>query len=82
MISYLEGKIIFKGEKFIILDVRGVGYKVYLSQKSLFKIPKIGKSLKLFCFLDARQNIFDLYGFLNFEELKFFKFLGRLCSIF
>lgn len=81
MISYLNGKIIFKGEKFIILDVGGVGYKVFLSEKALLKIPKIGKSLKVFCFLDVRQNILDLYGFLNFEELKFFKFLNDIPSI-
>ena len=81
MISYLRGKIIFKGEKFIILDVGGVGYKVFLSKKTLLKIPKIGQSLKLFCFLNVRQNILDLYGFLNFEELKFFEFLDDIPSI-
>jgi len=81
MISHLKGKIIFKGEKFIILDVRGVGYKIFLSQKTLSKIPKIGKSLKLFCFLDVRQSILDLYGFLNFKELKFFEFLNEIPSI-
>lgn len=81
MISYLEGKIIFKEEKFIILDVGGVGYKVFLSKKTLLKIPKIGESLKLFCLLDVRQNILDLYGFLSFEELKFFEFLDEIPSI-
>ena len=45
MISYLEGNIIFKGEKFIILDVNGVGYKVFLSQKVLHKISQKDKEL-------------------------------------
>jgi Holliday junction DNA helicase RuvA len=40
MISYLAGKIIFKGEKFIILDVKGVGFKIFLAQKVLNKIPQ------------------------------------------
>jgi len=40
MISYLRGQVIFRGEKFIILDVNGVGYKVFLSQKTLNKIPQ------------------------------------------
>lgn len=43
MISHLEGKIIFKGEKFIILNVNGVGYKVFLSQKVLYKISQKDK---------------------------------------
>ncbi len=45
MISYLEGKIILKTEKFIILDVNGVGYKVFLSKRTLSKLPEIGKNL-------------------------------------
>lgn len=81
MISHLRGEIIFKGEKFIILDIGGVGYKIFLSQKTLLKIPKIGKSLKLFCFLDVRRNILDLYGFLSFKELNFFEFLNEIPSI-
>lgn len=81
MISHLEGKIIFKEEKFIILDVGGVGYKIFLSQKTLSKIPKIGKSLKLFCSLDIRRNTLDLYGFLNLKELEFFNFLNNIPSI-
>ena len=45
MISYLQGKIILKKEKFIILDVNGVGYKVFLSQKTLSKIPEVGQNI-------------------------------------
>jgi len=81
MISYLYGKIIFKNEKFIILDVNGVGYKVFLSQKTLSKIPQAGEGLKVFCFLDVRQNILDLYGFLEVGELEFFELLDTVPGI-
>ena len=81
MISYLKGKIIFKREKFIILDVKGVGYKVFLSKETLSKIPEIKESLKVFCYLDSRRNNLDLYGFLKSEELEFFQFLKDIPSI-
>ncbi len=81
MISYLEGKVIFKGEKFIILDVKGVGYKVFLSQKVLHKIPQKDGSLKLFCYLNVKENALDLYGFSNREELEFFETLIDIRSI-
>jgi len=81
MISYLKGEIIFKGEKFTILDVRGVGYKVFLSKETLSKIPEIKESLKVFCYLDSGRNNLDLYGFLKYEELEFFQFLKDIPSI-
>jgi Holliday junction DNA helicase RuvA len=81
MIAYLEGKIILKKERFIILNVNGVGYKVFLSQKTLTKIPQEEKNLKLFCFLNIRENLQDLYGFLSFEELEFFNLLNGIHSI-
>jgi len=81
MISFLKGKIIFKGEKFIILNVNGVGYKIFLSQKALNKIPQKGQNLKLFCHLNVRENALDLYGFLDQKELESFEILIDLPSI-
>ncbi len=80
MISYLNGKIIIKKDKFIILDVNGVGYKVFLSKKTLAKLPEI-KTLKLFCFLNVKENILDLYGFLNHKELEFFEILDNIRGV-
>lgn len=81
MISYLEGKIILKKEKFIVLDVNGVGYKVFLSQKTTSKLPEIGQNLKLFCFLNVRENSLDLYGFLDIKELEFFEVLEDIRGV-
>ncbi len=73
MISYLEGKILFKKEKYIILLVNSTGYKVFLSQKTLSKIPEKDKDLKIFTFLSVRENSWELYGFLEEKELKLFE---------
>lgn len=81
MISYLSGKIIFKKEKFIILDVGGVGYKVFLSKKTFSKIPEIGTNLKVFCFLDVKENSLNLYGFLDAGELEFFEVLDGIRGV-
>ena len=81
MISYLEGKIIIKKEKFIVLNVNGVGYRVFLSKKAISMIPEIGGPVKLFCFLNVRETAMDLYGFLGQEELEFFELLGSIRGI-
>lgn len=80
MISYLSGKIILKKDKFIVLDVNGVGYKVFLSKKTFSKIPEIGE-LKVFCFLDVKETSLNLYGFLDAEELEFFEVLDNIRGV-
>lgn len=75
MISFLEGKIILKKEKFIILEVNGVGYKVFLSRQTLLRLPEIGENLKLFTYQNVKEEALDLYGFLAYEGLEFFETL-------
>lgn len=81
MINYLQGKVILKKEKYIVLDVNSVGYKVFLSHKSLSKIPEIGQNLKLFCYLNVRENALDLYGFFEEKELEFFEIINDIRGI-
>ncbi len=81
MISYLQGKIIIKKGKFIVLDVNGVGYKVFVSKKTFSKLPEMGKILEVFCFLNVRENALDLYGFLGQGELEFFEILENIRGV-
>jgi len=81
MIASLKGKIELKTEKFIILDVNGVGYKIFCSASALKKI-KVGKEeSKFFIHLYPRENLLDLYGFFSFEELEFFENLISVSGI-
>jgi Holliday junction DNA helicase RuvA len=75
MISYLSGKIILKKDKFIILEVAGIGYKVFLSRQTLLTLPEIGENLKLFIYQNVKEDKSDLYGFLGYEGLEFFEAL-------
>ncbi len=75
MISYLNGKILLKRDKFIILEVNNIGYKVFLSRQTLLKLPETGDNIKLFCFHNIKENASDLYGFLTYDELDFFEVL-------
>ena len=81
MISSLQGKIILKREKFIILEVSGMGFEISLSKKSLDKIPQTGGNLNLFCYLDVGERSLKLYGFLNYEELELFKLLRSISGV-
>jgi len=75
MISYLNGRIILKKDKFIILEVSGVGYKVFLSRQTLSTLSENADNLKVFCFQNVKEDALDLYGFLTYDELDFFEVL-------
>src|SRR3989344_5853470 len=81
MISYLHGNIILKKDKFIIVEIGGLGYKVFLSRQSLLKLPEIGGDIKLFCFQNVKEDVLDLYGFLTYDELDFFEVLMEIRGV-
>lgn len=81
MIASLQGKVIFKREKFIILEVSEIGFEIFLSKRTIAKIPQIGQNLKLFCYLDIGERSLKLYGFLIYEELELFRLLRNISGV-
>lgn len=81
MISYVNGKIILKKDRFVVIEVSNVGYKVFLSQKTLSNLPQTPDNIKLFCFHNIKEEASDLYGFLNYDELEFFEILNDIRGV-
>jgi len=75
MISYLEGTVIFKGERFAVVSAGGVGYKVHLAPETLRSISPQGEAIKLWTHLHVRETDMELYGFLSYAEMQFFEVL-------
>src|SRR3989344_6587276 len=81
MLGYLEGKIAFRGERYVIVDVAGVGYKVFVNAGTLKKAgsPSFAKAsegkAKLWTHLYQREDALELYGFLTRAELELFETL-------
>lgn len=71
MLSYLKGKIIYKGDHFAILETGGVGFQVFLPASYLLKY-KTGELIEVFTHEYLREDSRELYGFGTMEELKFF----------
>ena len=74
MIGYIKGKIEVKTKDYVISDVNGVGYKIFMSDKSINSIEK-GNEVKIYTFMKVREDDISLYGFLNNEELVTFELL-------
>ncbi len=76
MISFLRGKIILEKPGFVVLDVGGVGYKVFTDLKvqiSNLKIKEESGIIELFIYENIREDADDFYGFRTFEELELFE---------
>ena len=81
MIGFIEGKIEHATDKYVLVGVNGVGYKVYISTNVFKNLPKIGNEVKLFTHLHVREDILDLYGFLDQKDLEFFEMLISISGI-
>ena len=81
MIGSIRGKIIFKTSKFLIVETAGVGYKINVSPDTLSKLKKINEDILLWIHTHVREDILDLYGFLNRQELEFFEMLINVSGI-
>jgi len=82
MIAQLAGNLIFTAGNYIVLDVTGVGYKIYVSLDTLSVLAKQrGKEVRLWTHLAVRETSMDLYGFLDQPELEFFEMLIGISGI-
>ena len=80
MISYIEGKIIKKLQRAVIVLVGGVGYKVFMPAVSLNKL-NIGEEGSFFTHLNVKEDALDLYGFGSGAELEMFELLISISGV-
>lgn len=80
MIYSLKGVIQDKGEGYIVLDVGGIGYRIYVT-KSVENSSKEGEKKFLFTHQHVREDILDLFGFEDKEELMLFSMLLSISGV-
>jgi len=80
MFGSIKGKIIFKNDKFVIVETGGLGYKISVSPDTLSKIAQESE-IFIWTHLHVREDALDLYGFLEHPELEFFEMLINVSGI-
>lgn len=82
MIGNLTGKAVYHDLKYIILDVHGVGYKVFGTPDVLLKAHEAKDTeITLWTHLVVKDDALDLYGFISRSELSFFELLITVSGI-
>ncbi len=80
MIGYLSGVIIALTEKNIIIDVQGVGYKVFVTPSFLSGMS-VGLVVSLWIYTAVREDTLDLFGFENASTQEIFELLINVSGI-
>lgn len=81
MIAQLSGELALTGDRWVIIDVHGVGYRVQVTQPALQQLAGAGGTVKLFTHMAVREDAVILYGFLHPSELEMFRILISVTGI-
>lgn len=75
MLAYIKGKLEMKMTGYIVIDVGGLGYKVFMSDVGIEKLGNIGETVKVHTYYKVREDDISIFGFNTLEELKMFELL-------
>jgi Holliday junction DNA helicase RuvA len=81
MIGYLQGQLITKQSLELLVDVNGVGYEVYVSMNTTYKLPEVGQVVALYTHLIVREDAQILYGFYDQQERALFRKLIKVNGV-
>ncbi|WP_372995781.1 Holliday junction branch migration protein RuvA [Lutispora sp.] len=80
MFDYLNGIVVESGEDYIVIDIGGIGYRVFTSSNTISNIKENNKE-KIFTHLHVKENDLVLYGFSSKNELEIFKLLLSVTGV-
>ncbi|WP_299153229.1 Holliday junction branch migration protein RuvA [uncultured Tateyamaria sp.] len=75
MIGKLTGRIDYRAADHVLIDVRGVGYLVYCSERTMAGLAGVGQPCALFTDLVVREDLMQLFGFPTLAEKEWHRLL-------
>ena len=81
MFAYIKGSLEVKTNGYIVIDVNGIGYKIFMSETAINKLGAIGEIIKIHTYVRVREDDISIYGFNTNEELRMFELLLSVSGI-
>ena len=81
MIARLRGRLLEKAPEQIVVDAGGVGYQLFVSLNSFYRLPNPGVEVDLYVHTHVREDALQLYGFLDAAERALFLLLLQVSTI-
>lgn len=75
MIGKISGRVDYRAADHLLIDVRGVGYIVHVSERTLAALPGPGEACALYTELLVREDLLQLFGFLTLAEKEWHRLL-------
>lgn len=81
MIGKISGRLDWRGPDHVLIDVRGVGYIVYISDRTMAAMPGLGEAVALYTELVVREDLLQLFGFPTMLEKEWHKLLTTVQGV-
>jgi len=81
MIGKIAGRLEYRADDHVLIDVRGVGYIVYVSNRVMAGLPRNGEAVALFTDLLVREDNLQLFGFTTLMEKEWHRLLMSVQGI-
>lgn len=81
MIGRIAGRIDMRGPDHVLIDVRGIGYVVFVSDRTLMALPGPGEAAALYTELIVREDLLQLFGFPTLVEKEWFRLLTSVQGV-
>ncbi|MBP3256239.1 MAG: Holliday junction branch migration protein RuvA [Clostridia bacterium] len=81
MFAYIKGSLEVKTKGYIVIDIGGVGYKIFMSETAISRLGDIGEIVKVHTYLKVKEDEMSLYGFNTNEELRMFELLLSVSGV-
>ncbi len=81
MIGKLTGRLEYRAPDHVMIDVRGVGYIVYCSDRTLASLPSVGEAVQLYTELLVREDLMQLFGFTSLVEKEWHRLLTSVQGV-
>ena len=72
MIRYIKGTLEMIEEDAVVLDNHGIGYRILVSGALMDRLPGIGGEMKIYTYMNVREDAMQLFGFESMDELEMF----------
>ena len=81
MLAYIKGELVQKQIGYVVIDVGGLGYKVFMSESAIEELGTIGEIVKVHTYYKVSEDDISLFGFRTQEELRMFELLISVSGI-
>ena len=81
MFAYIKGSLEMKFKNYVVIDVGGLGYKIFMPENDINSIGEIGEIIKVFTYYRVREDDVSIYGFKTQEQLRMFELLLSVSGV-